>query len=54
MSYYIVLNNLGNIGEVMSISPKDVLNKNKSLNKRVDVDKDGDKSTGKIIEIYMI
>ena len=25
--------------EVMSISPKDVLNKNKSLNKRVDVDK---------------
>lgn len=27
------------IGEVMSISPKDVLNKNKSLNKRVDIDK---------------
>lgn len=28
-----------NIGEFMSISPKDVLNKNKNLNKRVNVDK---------------
>ena len=26
-------------GEVMTISPKDVLNKNKNLNKRVDVNK---------------
>ena len=28
-----------NFGEVMSISPKDVLNKNKNLNKRIDVGK---------------
>lgn len=37
--FYNIVYNLEKFGEFMSISPKDVLNKNKNLNKRIDVEK---------------